>query len=98
MEMEIVAKQSVKAQQWDSGDLELLRQSKKNELMQKTGVRMPTQAAVSKDKMAWNCRRKTRGITVTTSKEEVLILQPRDGCLWSSQPEIFESYKSKSNN
>ncbi|CAK8687428.1 unnamed protein product [Clavelina lepadiformis] len=58
--------------EWDSGDLELLRQTKRNELMQKTGVRMPSQAAVSKAitnaEMARNCRRKTRGISVTTSK------------------------------
>ncbi|CAK8691876.1 unnamed protein product [Clavelina lepadiformis] len=74
--------------EWDSGDLELLRQTKNIELRQKTRVRMPSQAAVSKAitkaEMAWNCRRKTRGICVRTSKDwSWSILQLRDGCLWS---------------
>ncbi|CAK8687608.1 unnamed protein product, partial [Clavelina lepadiformis] len=40
----------------------------------KTRVRVPSQAAVSKAitkaEMAWNCRRKITGISVTTSKVE----------------------------
>ncbi|CAK8687412.1 unnamed protein product [Clavelina lepadiformis] len=70
--------------EWDSGDLELLRQTKNIELMQKTGVRMPSQADVSNAEMARNCRRKTRGICVRTSKDwSWSIFQLRDGCLWS---------------
>ncbi|CAK8687361.1 unnamed protein product [Clavelina lepadiformis] len=71
--------------------------------MQKTEVRMPSQAAVSKiitnAEMARNCRRKTRGISVTTSKVEALVdpSAPRWMSLKfsSRKRKSLRSYKSK---
>ncbi|CAK8687421.1 unnamed protein product [Clavelina lepadiformis] len=60
--------------EWDSGDLELLRQTKINELMQKTGVRMPSQAAVSKAiakaRPAWNQSQQRQDVLELSSQNQ----------------------------
>ncbi|CAK8687282.1 unnamed protein product [Clavelina lepadiformis] len=60
--------------EWDSGDLELLRQTKINELMQKTGVRMPSQAVVSKAiakaGLAWNLSQQRQDVLELSSQNQ----------------------------
>ncbi|CAK8691885.1 unnamed protein product [Clavelina lepadiformis] len=71
--------------------------------LQNTGVRMPSQAdvskAITKAEMAWNCRRKTRGISVTTSKVEALVDPPAPRWMSlkfsSRKRKSLRSYKSK---
>lgn len=63
--------------EWDSSDVGLLRQAKREEIISKTNINMPTDSAISKairkSEMGKHCRRKTRDTSVIISKIGALI-------------------------